>query len=414
MMSGTKTAIGSARSVKLGLASSPEASSAWFKTVVDPAHAREYGCRGIPDENREPTLVLQFRDTTSVSAADFKAADAYNISTGAKAKLANVREVYIIACPWSVVNNLVLAARGTSSDGSTEVIAFITPPTVDRPWASTTFEQARPISTSVTVDWIGTELYRGGYFEAGYLPTQKSGSGVGVDVTKLSNYVTYTNTAEAGVYAVGQINQYDQYRWWRNAKNNTSPTGLFIGSSWFGLGLQATPTDLDADPYSSGWRAPVVRYMPISEEHWVLRITAAQAVEVMAAPEAGGTDGADYDPGTVQGYIAFCDQYDLIFPAEYNDAGALMALIGKVLPRAWNAMKYIFGSVPGFKAGAALVKNWLQGGNNMAYAVDKVMQLEPRFAADVVRDASGLQIPKRGRRRTRQARIKGYKLKTVQ
>lgn len=38
---------------------------AWVKTLLDPAHSREYGCRGLPDENRDPTLVYNGREDMS-------------------------------------------------------------------------------------------------------------------------------------------------------------------------------------------------------------------------------------------------------------------------------------------------------------------------------------------------------------
>lgn len=45
-------------------------SSAWYKTVLNPAHVRSYGCKGIPDENRNPTSVLDERKDITISSFD--------------------------------------------------------------------------------------------------------------------------------------------------------------------------------------------------------------------------------------------------------------------------------------------------------------------------------------------------------
>lgn len=46
-------------------------SSAWYKSVLDPAHAREYGCVGIPDENKDPSVVVCRRRDGTISPGWF-------------------------------------------------------------------------------------------------------------------------------------------------------------------------------------------------------------------------------------------------------------------------------------------------------------------------------------------------------
>lgn len=363
--SGLVNAIGSAKSVKLGLASSPDASSAWFKTVVDPAHAREYGCRGIPDENHEPTLVLQFRETNIVRSGTFTG----TTSSGASFTFTEIRDVYLIQVFGSITSNVWEVVRGVNEAGA-EVIYTGALDISNGAWSTVNWPQARSISNSLTVDWIGTELNRGGYFEAAYLPLEQSvgssSSGTvysyAIDLSKFGTYTSYTASSDQGAYIVGAINSYDQYRWWRSG--SAPKTSLSIkgpnGGTWL---IKPDETrDLSMEPYGVGTRVSVVRFVPPSStSEFVIRHTANLAVEVMASPARGGSDGASYDPSAVEMYRTLVDQMTLIFPASYNDLGTLWAGLKGLIPKIPSVMRALTGFVPNLKHAKEIFKLWLEG-----------------------------------------------------
>ena len=361
------SAIGSAKSVKLGLASSPDASSAWFKTVVDPAHAREYGCRGIPDENHEPSLVLQFRKTDMLRSGTIGGTN----SSGSGVEISKITEVYVIQVFGLVSTNVITVIRGTN-EGGDEGMSVRSVDVSNSAWKDVKWPQARAISNSLTVDWIGTELNRGGFFEAAYLPmsyvdtTPRGASGYysyGIDLSSFGTYTSYTASSDAGVYVVGAINSYDQYKWWRSGQASYNTVLNITGPSG-GVWPISVPVggDMSLDPFGMGTRVSVVRYIPPSDtSEFVIRYTANAAVEVTASPARGGSDGASYDPAAIEMYRTLADQMVLIFPASYNDLGTLWTSLKNLIPKIPTVMKALTGFIPGAKQAKEIFRLWLEG-----------------------------------------------------
>lgn len=208
------------------------ASAAWYKSVLDPAHARSYGCKGIPDENRNPTLVFCGRkdmtlDSSSVEAGtpawllgmdwiitdeiaknfyhnayDNKGGGAASVKTAPKVVASTntsaTRQVYFkfdsgskieyvelfISAHIGLVIRLVGKFNYTFQAGLYAVSGSNWVISAERPvknandiliGVSTVIDQnqgftCRPVSASVTVDNVTQWSTLGGYYTAGHIP----------------------------------------------------------------------------------------------------------------------------------------------------------------------------------------------------------------------------------------------------
>lgn len=339
-----------AQNVQKGLQASAYTSSAWFKTMVDPAHARDYSCKGIPDENQQPSLCYYGRDTISVSASypitkrylwnqSTREFDEVNGGVFSSIHSVTIMQTGLITRPY------LLIFYGTASSGELTNV-----PTYAFEWISglvetsdsTMLRPARLIASSVTADFIGAELNRGGYYESGYAinsAIDMAGTNtLNLTFNNLANLVTNTNSAQDGVYAVSKFNNYEQYKTW---KNKVSKLSAFMTVSPY---AGSTTDERQLAIYTGGWAEyseyflpyPTGDFTPLfityytnsevtGTSDWILRFTVNEVVEIMTPYRMGGTDAALYDPATVEDLRHLYDDYDLIFPARYNDLKMIMA-----------------------------------------------------------------------------------------
>lgn len=318
-------AIGAAKSVKLGLASVPESTSSWFKTVMDPAHAREYGCNGVPDEAHCPSLILQDRVTQVLTPNSF-ARWYTNSTTPVDGTAVKIQDVWIIQSQVAS-DHFIAWARGTftpSSGGNAQSgysLAYIT-----NTGPSASAQLARCVAFSATVEYVGIELNRGGYFEACHVPQgAQSGDasvlGVRYNVPEFTNYVSYTARAEQGVYIVCRMNDMDVATMWGPPR--TIKFAVNVNDS---IILAGDKTTYWPNP-GSGWMANAVHYVTTNVEDWVLRVTANRTWEVAKSPAEGGRDGVVMDESALKAYLHITDVFDPIYPASFND---LQKVLGKV------------------------------------------------------------------------------------
>lgn len=330
------SAIGSAKSVKLGLASNPESSSNWVKTLIDPAHAREYGCRGIPDENQQPTLVLNGRETYTYTS-DFNTGTGstqYFIKSGTTwTRLtdgiyqAHWNELYIVML--GLTRAYVTIYKGWGSSTVTGAVnEAMSVNWVDN-MTSTSGNMSRLVAQSATVDWVAQEINRAGYYEAGYLLPKISDHSTSnymycdLRLDDIPNLTTYTGNAEDGCYIVATFNDYDTYRYWKGRKQVQMRVRLD--------GIDVNVGDVYSEYVNpqgfGGMRPYFIHYVGFTTNNsdatalnpWGLRVTTNQVVETMAPYNAGGSDAAVYDRASVEDMISLYDAVDLIFPASYND-----------------------------------------------------------------------------------------------
>lgn len=237
-------------------------SRAWYRTVVDPAHARGYGCVGVPDENQDPTLVLTTRFDGVISNVSLKNVDVYGwapirfqVPSGSGSSsitwtqeswlrskctgVESVNRVDLIQFPQGVFIQHWIGSFSCSSGFSTtqsdgkpcsfemkyttsDVLVVIAEGN-----AKTFSEderqvpQSRVISSSVTIENVTAWAQTGGYFNGGHFPqveakTNASDYVVSDDRTEilsqhayfvpvnLDNYCTYTGGSAAGAYVVAR------------------------------------------------------------------------------------------------------------------------------------------------------------------------------------------------------------------
>lgn len=363
------SAIGSAQSVKLGLASNPESSSAWVKTVIDPAHAREYSCRGIPDENQDPTLVYYGRDTLTLTPGWLSTGNIFQFTGSGWARTSAAKDivwnsVYIVQTGL-VSRNVIIVAIGDGVVNDVNQVLMARSDVTDATGASPG-DTVRLVSQSLTVSWAGKELDRGGIFEAGYVPYVDVQTGsqdqVSVSLDDFSNYATFTSSSDDGVYMIGRFNQYDMYKWWKNvgklAVSVKSNGGTCAGNE---------VTEFIAPTAYGAWRPSVVRYVTNAQQDWILRVTYNTVVEVMRPYNQGGTDSAVYDMDSVQDVIAIYDSLDLIFPARYNDFKKVWNWIKSNAPAAVSLTASVLRHFPS-AAGVANALNMLVGQAPISFA----------------------------------------------
>lgn len=304
---------------------------------MDPAHAREYSCRGIPDENQDPTLVYYGRDTITLHPSYYSVNTLWCLEGTAWKKIGSATDikwdtVYVIQT-GDILNNIivVLVGSGTVSSATKSLLSVVIQ-TGDADVKSG--DTARLVAQSLTFSWAGKELNRGGLFESGYVPYSSVKNTDGrqtayLDLGGMPNYATYTGSSEDGCYIVGAFNQYDMYKWWKTAGSKNLVIKV--------LGYPVTLTfdsEFVVPSTVGGWRTSVVRYITNGEADWILRLTFNQVVEVLRPYSAGGTDAASYDMASVQDVIAMYDSMDLIFPARFNDFKKVWDWIKSNAPKA--------------------------------------------------------------------------------
>lgn len=360
-------------------ASSPEverSASAWVKSVFDPAHARSYGCVGIPDINRNPSVVCSGRIDLHLSSSFLpsrgkdeilptyvgkQGGDFVNVTTIAPSdgQKVNWSEVY---CAAQSNFGLLLIFRGDmfnatytprgqtvaqSGDINMLIVQYRTSIKIQD-------SSSRAISCSITLEQITNWSDVGGYFTAGHLPVsedQVANSGnTGFELPEWStwdNWVTYSAGSAAGAYAISRPRNLDQMLFW--VEDDTVPLNI---------GVQGNISLQHYGNHFSAWDAAFVRYFPVKTD-WVLRCTLFENREVILPYNQGGQDGARMDKNALHMVLAMCDVEHFIYPASAND---LAKVLGRVVKTARKYRKPILAAmgVAGSPAWlTALIKNTL-------------------------------------------------------
>lgn len=156
-----------------------------------------------------------------------------------------------------------------------------------------------------------------------------------VDASNVSDLVSYTGSADQGVYIIGELESYESYKAWKSPIDQQMSFSVTSSGGTKFTGLLDNSIFSYAYPSVSGFRTSVVHYLPVSSKEWVIRVTANMVVERFASPFEGGVDGSIYDRASVEAYIGLADDVSLIFPAAYND-------LSKIIP--WlqrNAQRFV-------------------------------------------------------------------------
>lgn len=235
-------------------------SRAWYRTVVDPAHARGYGCVGVPDENQDPTLVLTTRFDGVISNNSMLNTTVYGWAPGrfqvktdtssgtyvqeqwVRSKCTGVQSINrvdLIQFPqgvfvqhWIGSFNCSAAFTFTETNGkvdgidlayTTSDILVVIPEGNAKTFSNDENQvpQSRVISSSLTIENVTAWAQTGGYFNGGHFPQVEAKSNA-VDYVisddkqeiiaqqsyfipvNLDNYCTYTGGSAAGAYVVAR------------------------------------------------------------------------------------------------------------------------------------------------------------------------------------------------------------------
>lgn len=332
--------------------------SAWFKTVLDPAHARDYGCAGIPDENKMPSLICCGRTTITVVPTDVGKASAWvKVSDGAKVSPTTdpVVNAVTVLSPGSAFGFYVLYYASYSGDDVVTIKWSSMPEALAATTdagklveANAVIKPTRYVAGSLTADIVGQLMYTGGYFESGYLPpsARSNSDGFVYPLTGESQWATRTCNYKDGSYIVHRLSNYDWARIWRTEAE--SHTLWFKHTNGSVNTSNKYITDL-ADPgntINNGYDALFVKYYVSGSTNWVLRVTYNAVWESQTPYSSGGTDGAKYDPAAIQAYLTIADSVDFVYPASYNDLKKLIGSIRGALVKAKKPLKAVISTMP--------------------------------------------------------------------
>lgn len=337
------------------------ASGAWFKSLFDPAHCRSYGCVGIPDNNKDPTVVCCGRKDVMISSNTIPpmelASSAGGVDTaedvawvwgkqtgGAPASIRPVYSGDTFTLPdvfhWDVVKAAIHAnygllvylqtstafkatSGGDAMESCTGLLIQYSAGILQR-GTSSGYDQARPVSCSLTVEQITQWAQIGGYFTAGHLPLMRmpydlTASGVQVDgvqvdmrwwLNRNEDFVTYTGGAAVGAYILSRPRNLDMLSLFSHYDDVPFNFGTVFGGSTVRM------NGLAQDP--NAWDWGFVNYIPVTSQ-WTLRMTMFSNYEEVRPFNEGGTDGAKLDRNCLNLAMAAMDTHEYIFAARDND-----------------------------------------------------------------------------------------------
>lgn len=351
----------------------PQNSSAFLRTVLDPAHMIDYGCMGIPDANNNPTLTLMPRTTHTVPTAGtgfIYHTGKWNLDSNNKAANIVYDTVYLIMT--EVVTNLIVVHTGSCDYNSVpnQPYCLVSTFTDDVEMITSVDDSAvRLIARGMTISHVGEMQYRGGYFDC-------------LGLTNNNGYVMDGNTVHwscplqqavseqnfegsQGVYCVLKPNNEANYKQWRNIDTkgeqlwivppNTpnDATDKYIRAGITGLSLATTPA----------FAPSVVKFIPpapwkAGTANWSLRVSVYTAYEYRVVPSMSHNLSTS-DPATIATMFALMQHHTPYYPASYNDFKKIMAKIREI----YNQYKPLIDVAAGF----------VPYGNNINAGVDALL-----------------------------------------
>lgn len=331
--------------------------SAWVKSLFDPAHARDYGCVGIPDENQNPSNVFCKRKDVNLpsSASGLQAlaplchalyagknatdnelirislSPEFKVNSAATSKLYvltnPVHETAVIYTGTYGITYKPVGGNATTITASVLLFTFMTNQNV------TEYANVRAISASSTISNITQWNAIGGYFIGGIFPlnlerdaetfsdAKPNYSEVNWDLN-FESYATYTGEAARGAYAISRPRTIDGLC--RFCETDLAYLTIKVGTAEYYLkDTQFACFDL---PYPT-WDTSFCVYSPVDSSNWTLRLTMYQNFEVLRSYDEGGQDGATYDRAALNAAMAMMDSQTFVFPADHNDLGTVLPLI---------------------------------------------------------------------------------------
>lgn len=311
--------------------------------MLDPAHAREHHCRGIPDENRDPTIIANGRCDGTIGTSnlwnvknEYIAAAWYYASTWKKmsnpkvAVKSQVNSFTVYTCAqWGtciIYDGVFQHTEGSSSTTSSKIamlyrsISFNFNMTEDA-----NIRGARAIGVSHTLSNVTAWANKGGFFTAGHVPLTRyfNDTSEAVELAtpvKTDEYATYNADSGAGVYGISRPRSVDMMKIFGEEDQDQVSLG---GNTLVGFPYLKYP--------APAWDVVFTSYEPSSAD-WRIRCTQFYVVEANADYSKGGGDGAAYDRSALDFALAILDKEEFLFPASAND-------FKQVIRRVWETVK---------------------------------------------------------------------------
>jgi len=326
---------------------------------MDPAHLHDYACQGIPDGNSVPTRVFNLQNTYLVPASP---QTAWYISNGAYTNLPsgtnidwsevfiiqdeNIRPVMIVHHGVATISGATRQVVGYSTEGNDDVNSIIT--TI----ATSKENKLRLVAKSMTVDNVGEQMYRGGYFTCSSQATTSKYN----DINNTAGWAVYLSQAgsnviaqfqgDAGVYATLQPNNKANYNLWRSYDDSESTMIDYLGGN---VNVPTVGSVSSAD--LPGWKANIIHYVPpatwstTTAPRWQLRISVSMVIEYQVS-NATGVDGVAYDPAAIQLAFGLFEHHIPFYPASYNDFKKVVEAIRRTYNKYHPLIDVAAGYIP--------------------------------------------------------------------
>lgn len=320
-----------------------DAAGAWIKSMLDPAHAREHHCRGIPDENRDPTIIANGRCDGTIGSTnlwnvknEYIAAGWYYV-TGwdkmADPKVgidAQVHNFTVYTCgQWGTCiiyeGTFKHSESGASKTSSKVAMLYRSISFNFNMSEEANIRGARAIGVSHTLSNVTAWANKGGFFTAGHVPLTRYYEDVDDSIelatpVKVDEYATYNADSGAGVYGISRPRSIDMMKIF----GEEDADSVVLGGQ-----------RLNMFPYlkypAPAWDIVFTSYEPSSSD-WRIRCTQYYVVEANADYSKGGSDGAAYDKSALEFALAILDREEFLFPANAND-------FKQVVRRVWETVK---------------------------------------------------------------------------
>lgn len=313
----------------------PYGSTAYIRTVLDPAHMTDYGCTGIPDPNTNATLMYMPRSTIvcpATSGSEFAFEGTWTNATG-KCSKRLINHYYIILT--EVVSAVVVIGVGTCNHASSVSTWYASVNVYTEPAENISSDETkvRLVSRGMTVSHVGEQMYRGGFFECLSTP----GSSAYVDsnntykwsanLEKASSCQTFNGTT--GVYAVLKPNNDAAYMTWRSKDASAEQLQVLLPETpGFGFGVAITGLtrpDMPAFcPCALKYIPPSVVNVDNGSWNWSLRISYYSAYQYTTTT-ANSTNMDNTDPAVIQAMFALMQHHVAYYPASYNDLRKILS-----------------------------------------------------------------------------------------
>jgi len=345
----------------------PETSRAFIKSVLDPAHAKEYNPTGVPDSNTRPTLTRNLQYTTvmpTIPSGQF----IYLTTGGTTSTMAvsaasgwTVEKYYILQTCDAAIDYIVAMRVRISSTSYTGPAWCLMPvensSTVSFINASTTENSYRVLCKGMTVEQIGQRMYRGGYFtghQLGLTSTLDDSSNESyraVSLYDIEDFTVETFNDAQGVYSVLPLVTAANYCKWSHLDANNNLYAV-LGSNSSNISsvlcnFMDTPYEQAAlATHAVGFVPPMTVDKSTTSVTFALRLTTFVCIEKLQSATSGGVNVVVSDAAAINLWSAINEINYGFYPGSYNDFKQVLQKIREMYLKHHNIVDVAAGVIP--------------------------------------------------------------------